>query len=629
MAFSFVYNGNKIHSENLIGKTIGDKTVYALDALTITEENRILSENGIYTLLWFENSSDKDSGTLSDICDIDAAIPFKKVCSFSMPGMDGAFVDTTKIVVSEGCNGVVNEFVPKEVNLRDFGNEYECMGGRSSQGVLPYFEAKAGEEGILLGIGWSGQWFCRFLKESDTFLRIQAGIPKLSFYLRPKEKIRTASILTLRYEKDSQKTHNEFRKIMRDNFSLLQKPGREGAAPLSLLTWGGARSSYLKKQIKKSVDLKLGFEYYWMDAGWYGDYTEECPDSFVGKRGDYTGDWTVNRLVHPDGIAEVFSCARDAGMQGILWLEPERVRKSTKFYQSHPDMFIDIGKIDTMLDLSKKSNQDYVIDTVSHYIQECGLKCYRQDCNFDLLPYWEKADEPGRTGLKQIYYIMGLYRVWDELLQRFPNLLIDNCSSGGKRLDFEAGMRSITLWRSDMNCTFDFNPDLAQNQNMGLMQWVPYHGCGMGIYPDDAYRFRSCHGAALSTDFLGYERFENVPHDFALLRQLIEEYKSVRAFYDKDYYPIFGFPEGDAVWAGWQLHDPDKNEGIICAFRRKNCLSNDVTVLPRGLDENTDYLFEDIDSGASLVYSSADPSGLTIRAEKRPFSKLLRYRALR
>ena len=53
--------------------------------------------------------------------------------------------------------------------------------------------------------------------------------------------------------------------------------------------------------------------------------------------------------------------------------------------------------------------------------------------------------------MTEIEYVMGLYRMWDEIMERFPYIFIDNCASGGRRIDLETNMRSIPMWRSDYN----------------------------------------------------------------------------------------------------------------------------------------------------------------------------------
>lgn len=63
----------------------------------------------------------------------------------------------------------------------------------------------------------------------------------------------------------------------------------------------------------------------------------------------------------------------------------------------------------------------------------------------DPLEYWQAADVEDRQGITEIRHIEGLYKLWDELRQEFPNLIIDNCSSGGRRIDMETISRSLPL----------------------------------------------------------------------------------------------------------------------------------------------------------------------------------------
>ena len=95
--------------------------------------------------------------------------------------------------------------------------------------------------------------------------------------------------------------------------------------------------------------------------------------------------------------------------------------------------------------------------------------------------------------MKEIRHIEGLYAFWDYLLERFPGLLIDNCASGGRRLDLETIKRSAPLWRSDYYHYDD--PDGYQCHNFGLSFFLPFHGTG--ILQTDPYSFRSSMSSAL------------------------------------------------------------------------------------------------------------------------------------
>lgn len=629
MEFSFKYGGVKMSSADLEAKMQGDKLVYKVGDLTVTRSRKSFSCGAEYSLLHFFNGGKSDSDVISDVFDVDDCFGFDDV-KVASAGYCGYYDDGVKIYASEGCNFDKTEFSPVVHALRDGGNRYSSRGGRSSQGYMPFFEVSDGKRGFLMAIGWTGQWHCGFDARNKA-VRYFAGVENLSFRLHPQEEVRTASVLLLPFENGSDRAHNEFRKLIRKHFSLLDSAGRSEVPPFCMSSWGGAGEEVLLAAIEKNSKQKLGFEYLWVDAGWYGDYEGSSPSEFLGDWFGSTGDWVCHGRVYPDTLKPVFTAAEKAGMGGVLWLEPERAQKTCRFYRENPDMFIDVGAQSVLLNLAEKKCRDYMLDTVAGFISDYGLKCYRQDFNFDPLPYWEKADENDRKGITQLKYVAGLYEVWDRLLNSFPHLIIDNCSSGGKRLDIETLSRSVPLWRSDVNCEFDFDPESAQSHNIGLSRWLPYHGNGVGKFIDDRYRFRSCHSPALSSNFAGYAEFGDYSPDYEEVRRLIAEYKEVRPLLSKDFYPVFGFPEGDASWAGWEYFDSALQKGVVTAFRRKKCLSDSVTIFLGGINRNAVYEFTDRDSGEKfrVFGSSLISDGFTVTAPKTRTSRLWTFQAVK
>ena len=97
------------------------------------------------------------------------------------------------------------------------------------------------------------------------------------------------------------------------------------------------------------------------------------------------------------------------------------------------------------------------------------MRCYRQDYNTGMLTeYGELTDGENRKGITEIKHIMGLYRLWDTLLSRFPNLVIDNCASGGRRIDIETLSRSIAFFRSDYQCEFNSHAEKGVKEGATL-----------------------------------------------------------------------------------------------------------------------------------------------------------------
>ena len=105
---------------------------------------------------------------------------------------------------------------------------------------------------------------------------------------------------------------------------------------------------------------------------------------------------------------------------------------------------------------------------IGDFIEQNGIDYYRQDFNIEPEGFWYANDKPGRQGICEIRYIEGLYAFWDYLLQRFPHLLIDNCASGGRRLDLETTSRSAAAAKlviTPMRCGFSGSRCLRSGAN--------------------------------------------------------------------------------------------------------------------------------------------------------------------
>ena len=204
------------------------------------------------------------------------------------------------------------------------------------------------------------------------------------------------------------------------------------------------------------------------------------------------GNWRVKPDLYPAGFKPLSDALRASGRELMLWFEPERVIKGTEWYKEHHDWMFDTGGNTLLFNLGNPQARQFVTDFISDRIDEFGLGCYRQDFNMDPLPYWHAADAPDRQGMAESKHIEGLYAFWDDLLKRHPNLLIDNCASGGRRIDLETVGRATPFWRTD-------GPRDAiahQCHTYGLMPWVPLSATSQDREGDD-YEFRSSMCSAL------------------------------------------------------------------------------------------------------------------------------------
>lgn len=621
--FSFLYGGVRYCGHQLLWTEADGDLVCRLQSLNITLRRARYGE-GEEQCLWFENTGEEDSLPLEDICDADFLLPCPKTAESPHSSAQGC----TALFGAKGSDWSRLEFTPFSHPMKaGAAFRYAGAGGRSSQAVLPFFDLNDGDEGHILAIGWTGQWFAEFVRE-EKGVRMRSGIENLCFRLRPHERIRTSSVFVLPYRRGQNEGHNAFRRAV-----LAALGGKAGdTAPLSVSFWGGDASAYMCEAIKKIVGAGIGADHVWIDAGWHGGSDAACKDEFTDEWSRQTGDWRVNTAIHPDGLQCVSEAARRNGFGLSLWFEPERAHSCVPAVARHPAWFLRTEGDDfrNLLRLDAPQAFASVFGMLCERIRELGITCYRQDFNMDPLPLWEQYDEPGRKGILQIRHVTALYELWDRLKQTFPALVIDNCASGGRRLDWETAKRSIPLWRSDFQCPFDAPAEGAQIHGTGLSWWLPVSGTGTKAELTDLYDFRSAYASALNLRFFTYEG-RPWPPDLKAAAAYVSEYLQIRSFFTEDYYPVFGFEGSDRVWGGWQYHSREKDAGIVCAFRRQDCPYESAAVPLSGIEGGSRYAVHSFDGLPSAEYQGKAllTKGLKIAIPERKTSRLFLYEKLK
>jgi alpha-galactosidase len=251
-------------------------------------------------------------------------------------------------------------------------------------------------------------------------------------------------------------------------------------------------------------------------------------------------------------------------------------------------------------------------------IESEGISVYRQDFNMDPLPYWRSVDEADRQGIAEIRHVEGLYAFWDELLSRNPGLIIDNCASGGRRIDLETTSRSTPLWRTDYHY---FEPNGYQSHTYGLNFYLPLSGTGNNN--PEPYFFRSSMNSGL---VLGWNLYSSAfPVEQA--RRQIAEYKRLRPFFLGDYYPLTAHSVTDDTWIGYQFHRDDLKQGMFLVFRRPKSPYLTARLKLGGLDSEANYELHFEDRGLKRTYTGKElAAGIDLTIEDAPGSMLVTYR---
>lgn len=499
---------------------------------------------------------------------------------------------------------------------------YENLGGRSSDGIMPLFDVTNGKDGYIIFIGWTGSWHADF-DIADGGVHGVLCLGNNTFRLPAGESLATMSMLIMEYHDGQKAARNRFRRLMKKHFSTVGQPGRPTEAMSCWELWGALPSDEMCRRIDALKENNILFDYIWLDAGWYGDFTEICRGPFDLAWSKFTGYWKINETWHPDGLLDVVKHTQDAGMQFELWFEPERCVVKLPPIKEHPEWFTVIEG-NGVIDYGNPDAWQYVYDTLCHLIDTLKLGCYRQDFNTDIINFWRKDRTPEEASLKELQHINGLYRLWDALLERYPHLLIDNCASGGRRFDLETVKRAIPFFRSDYQCNFNADPDVTQCHNT-ISEYLPYNGCTTKIKAD-TYAARSTFSSAWGLACWNSSIQTMDESDFAWASKMSREYCRIRPYFSCDYYSLASAGYDKSSWVVWQYDRPEENDGVVLAFRRARSPIKTMTMTFGGEHSGKSCTFTDMDTNERFTVSTEElAKGFTLTIDEPYKSRILLY----
>jgi alpha-galactosidase len=552
--------------------------------------------------MYFKNQGHKDTPLLESIQALDAI--FRR-------GPEGEFLLHHHL----GDRCTIDSFAPLQTILgpKD-SRRFAPAGGRPTSEAWPYYNLERPQEnrGIIVAIGWPGQWAAQFSREGDQGLRVTGGQELTRFKLHPGEEIRTPLIALQFYKGDWLRGQNLWRRWLLDH-NLPKDHGKPLSAKL-----GAASVQYYGFNCTQSGDIDfidrfvvngLPLDYWWMDAGWY---------KHGGAGWPKVGTWEVDDQRFPGGIKAVADHCHPRGIQVIVWFEVERVHPDTWITRNHPE-WIHGGARGGLLKMDEPAVVRWITNHVDKLITTQGIDLYRSDFNIDPLPYWRAADARDRQGITEIRYIQGYLAYWDELQRRHPGMLIDSCASGGRRNDLETLRRAVPLLRSD----FEGNPEGNQCHTYGFGLWIPYFNAVHNWSPSP-YNFRSCIAPFVQRNW----DVRNKEFNFNLAKKFLGQWRGAADFYFGDFYPLSTHSTAEDVLMAWQFDRPDLSAGVIQAFRRRECPYVTAQFRLRGLEPDAPYVVSDLDSDQLRQMTGRElmDKGLLITLPDRPSAALITYK---
>ena len=505
-----------------------------------------------------------------------------------------------RVLYAQGAHAIAEDFMPREYALCLGGLKLDMTETRSSSGILPYFNFMQDEEnGVFAAVGWTGHWCAEFEPDSTIIF----SYPGADLTLLPGETVELPSALLVPWHAESADDHNPesfnlFRRFMKD--FIVPRPGGEpyeGAVCLRAPgTTDEAGHNVRWDNMKKYA---LPSDAYGVDAGWYD--IEEVPDkSWYFLAGDWEpgGYFPAASENTPGGLAWLADGGRAAGSDGFwLWIEFERAVRQSKSVREHPEYFYlsPCGDTDNLIRMDNDEARHWLLNRLLRIFRETKMKIFRTDFNFDPGPLFAHYDaENGNMGLTELKYYNGLYRFFEELKAEMPALIIDNCASGGRRLDYRMYRYAVPLiCRSDFFCfPEEFDPTGAQAHTMALARYLPVQAdsCGscLGTTPVlfDTYRVRSSMACGVGLTAPSWELSEK---EGAWYHDILTEAMAVKPYMSLDFYPLTGYSLSRLDWAAWQTVSPDGEKAMVTAFRRELSLTEKMTFALHGLIADARY----------------------------------------
>ena len=473
-------------------------------------------------------------------------------------------------------------------------------GGRVSDPVLPYFAVAGNDRALIASVAWSGWWRADVgwdANKSTASVTLGHSRERLCTTLHPGERIRTLGVAVVQvlsselptHEADSAETaldpaagvaragFNRHRQLL-----LRHKLPRDSSdhaikgsiiASWSWLNWpDSSRPDQITQLWHVDAVKNTSVEYYWLDAGY-----------FVGGFPKGVGNWqlplenVINTTLFPNRSIAVLgerahSSPNPVGF--ITWFEPERVVAGTYIDRTFPEYLLKAGGPDSdrILNLGNPDANAFIHDYLAAAVTAYDLDVLRIDYNIIPGEHWQQADGPSRTGITENRYIRGLYSLWDRLLAGRPGLMIDDCSSGGRRIDVETLSRSFPLWRSDHSGQGE--PEYLQSTTVGLTQFAPVSSGA--VFGTDPFLWRSAGvvGKTISWGDSYWHEVISTAQNITRLRQAVAETKGLRPVALKgNFYPLTAVYGLTTEWAAYQFNVPGEGgEGFAFYFRNEDCV---------------------------------------------------------
>ena len=362
--------------------------------------------------------------------------------------------------------------------------------------VMLSLDGKAREnEGSVIGAAlcYSGNYKLRLVTDDSEYHYLFAGIDETNseYHLRRGESFTTPA-LALTYSNEglsgaSRNFHRWGREYRLCHGSQLR--------PILLNSWEGVYFDIDEQKMSQMMaDISsMGGELFVMDDGWFGRKYQRNDET------SSLGDWVVDTKKLPGGIDGLLAEAKKHGVKLGIWIEPEMSNTRSELFEKHPewvikapgrDLSLGRGGTQVVLDLSNPRVQDYVFGIVDNLLTKYpGIAYIKWDANMGIQNHGSQYLSMDNQSHLYIDYHKGFQQVCQRIRDKYPDVIMQACASGGARANWGVLPWFDEFWVSD-------NTDALQRV---YMQWGTSY-----FYPAIAM---GCHISSSP----GHQTFRTVP----------------------------------------------------------------------------------------------------------------------
>ena len=335
---------------------------------------------------------------------------------------------------------------------------FESRRGTSSHQYNPAFilaDVNATEDrGNCYGIAFVYSGGFRFETEKDPYDQVRTVMSiqpeQFAYPLNPGERfVVPETIFSFSQNGFGALSHNYHNCI---NHHVIRRSFQKKMRPVLINSWEAAYFDFTGETMlelaKNAADV--GIDLVVMDDGWFG------------KRDDDNsglGDWEVNEEKLGCSLGTLIEKINELGVDFGIWIEPAMISEDSTLYRNHPDWVLQIpgrspvrSRNQLVLDFSRKDVRDYIFASICKVLDQGNITYVKWDMNRSISDVYSHVNVRG-TVLHD--YVVGVYDFLEQMIQRYPELLIEGCSGGGGRFDIGMLYYTPQIWCSDNTDAID------------------------------------------------------------------------------------------------------------------------------------------------------------------------------